>query len=106
MIYIHYCSELRLVTGVGTTGLDLVVGVESTGEVGTVGLWWIPVGIAAWFLVSVAVGLCVGPVLGRCSQVRESMDQPRTAVPGPRAASRDERQASRGRLSTRTGIAM
>ena len=28
-------------------------------------LWWIPVGIAAWFLVAVAVGLCIGPVLGR-----------------------------------------
>ena len=74
MIYIHYCSELSLATGVDTTGLDLVVGVEGTGEVGTVGLWWIPVGIAAWFLVSVAVGLCVGPVLGpdRVSGARSS----------------------------------
>ncbi len=29
--------------------------------------WWVPVGLAAWFLVAVAVGLVLGPVLERCS---------------------------------------
>jgi hypothetical protein len=38
-------------------------------------LWWIPVGIAAWCLIAVAVGLCIGPVLGRCFQVREAVGQ-------------------------------
>jgi hypothetical protein len=36
-------------------------------------LWWIPAGIAAWFLVAVVVALCIGPVLGRCSQAREAV---------------------------------
>ena len=40
-------------------------------------LMWIPVGIAAWFLVSVVLGLCIGPVLKNCSQARESADQQR-----------------------------
>lgn len=35
-------------------------------------LWWIPAGIAAWFLMSVTIGLCIGPVLGRCSRAREA----------------------------------
>jgi hypothetical protein len=38
-------------------------------------LMWIPVGIAAWFLVSVVIGLCLGPVLRHCSLVRESPDK-------------------------------
>src|SRR5690349_8169377 len=38
-------------------------------------LWLIPVGIAAWFLVAIVVGLCVSPLLGRCSQVREAAAQ-------------------------------
>jgi hypothetical protein len=36
-------------------------------------LWLIPVGIAAWFLVAVVAGLCVGPVLGHCSQARKAV---------------------------------
>jgi hypothetical protein len=39
-------------------------------------LWLIPVDIAAWFLGAIVVGLCIGPVLGRCSQTREAADQP------------------------------
>jgi hypothetical protein len=38
-------------------------------------LMWIPVGIGVWFLVSVAIGLCLGPVLRTCSQSRESADR-------------------------------
>ena len=37
--------------------------------------WWVPVGLAAWFLASVVIALCIGPVLRRSSQVRESLDQ-------------------------------
>jgi len=44
-------------------------------------LWLIPVGIAAWFLVAIVVGLCVGPVLGRCSQAREAAAQSRRRAP-------------------------
>lgn len=45
------------------------------------GLLWIPVGIAAWFLVSVVIGLCIGPVLKNCSLARESADQQRDERP-------------------------
>ena len=37
--------------------------------------WWVPIGLAAWFLAAVVIGLCIGPVLGRSSRVRESLDQ-------------------------------
>jgi hypothetical protein len=40
-------------------------------------LMWIPVGLAAWFLVSVVIALCIGPVLKSCSLARESADQQR-----------------------------
>ena len=35
-------------------------------------LWWIPAGIAAWLLIAIVVGLCIGSVLDRCSQAREA----------------------------------
>jgi len=34
-----------------------------------------PVGLAAWCLVAVVVALCIGRVLRRASQVRESLDR-------------------------------
>jgi hypothetical protein len=37
--------------------------------------WWVPIGLAVWFLASVVTGLCIGPVLRRSSQIRESLDQ-------------------------------
>ena len=37
--------------------------------------WWIPVGLAAWLAVSVAVALWLGSALRRCSQAREARDQ-------------------------------
>ena len=38
--------------------------------------WWIPIGLAAWFAVSVAVGLWLGPFLRSCSQAWEALDEP------------------------------
>jgi hypothetical protein len=37
--------------------------------------WWVPIGLAAWCLASVVIALCIGPVLRRGSQIRESLDQ-------------------------------
>ena len=37
--------------------------------------WWVPIGLAAWCLISVVIALCIGPVLRRASQARESLDQ-------------------------------
>jgi hypothetical protein len=37
--------------------------------------WWVPIGLAAWCLVAVVVALCIGRVLRRASQVRESLDR-------------------------------
>ena len=37
--------------------------------------WWVPIGLAAWFLVALAVALCLGPVLKRSAQARETPDQ-------------------------------
>jgi hypothetical protein len=57
--------------------------------------WWVPIGLAAWCLASVVIALCIGPVLRRSSQVRESLDQqfaetsdrPGKPVPAARRAS-------------------
>ena len=35
--------------------------------------WWIPIGLVAWFALSVGVGLWLGPVLKGCSQTREAL---------------------------------
>ncbi len=59
-------------------------------------LWWIPAGIAAWFLVSVVVGLCVGPLLGRCSQAREAAGQQWVRASDARKPTRKDRQVSPG----------
>jgi hypothetical protein len=37
--------------------------------------WWVPIGLAAWFLVSLAVGLCLGPILRRCSEARDALER-------------------------------
>jgi hypothetical protein len=69
-------------------------------------LWWIPAGIAAWFLIAIVVGLCIGPVLGRCSQAREAAGQQRMRAPDARhAAARKDRQVSPGWLSGSSAIA-
>jgi hypothetical protein len=42
--------------------------------------WWIPIGLAAWFAVSVVVGLQLGPFLRSCSQAWEALDEPATKI--------------------------
>jgi len=27
--------------------------------------WWVPIGLATWFLVALAAAVCIGPVLTR-----------------------------------------
>lgn len=36
---------------------------------------WLPAGLAAWCVLSVVLGLVIGPVLKRCSQNREALDE-------------------------------
>jgi hypothetical protein len=38
--------------------------------------WWVPIGLGAWFLVSLAAGLVIGPWLRNASQAREVADYP------------------------------
>jgi hypothetical protein len=59
-----YCTEYDLVTGPVTTGGENLNA-----------WWWVPIGLAAWCVVAVAVALCIGPVLRRASQARESLDR-------------------------------
>lgn len=56
--------------------------------------WWVPIGLAAWFLVSIGVALCIGPVLRRSSQARESLDQELKEMSDNREPPRDERRVS------------
>ena len=57
--------------------------------------WWVPIGLAAWFGVALAVGLLLGPVLRHSSRTREALDAQMGETPsgrdeppqvGPRAA--------------------
>jgi hypothetical protein len=59
-------------------------------------LWWIPAGIAAWFLISVVVALCMGPVLAHCSQARETPGQQWARASGARKPTWKNRQVSPG----------
>jgi hypothetical protein len=68
-------------------------------------LWWIPAGIAAWFLVAVVVALCIGPVLGRCSQAREAAGQQRVRASDTRQPTWEDRQVSPEWLRAGTAIA-
>ena len=68
-------------------------------------LWLIPVGIAAWFLVAIVAGLCVGPVLGRCSQARKAADQPWMRASGTPEPTCKDRQVSPGLPGAGAGIA-
>ena len=56
--------------------------------------WWVPIGLAAWFLVAIVASLLIGPVLRRSSQARESLRQDPEESSGERKPSEDERQAS------------
>jgi hypothetical protein len=44
------------------------------GDAGVNAWWWVPIGLVAWFLVAVAVGLCLGPVLRRSAAAREAVE--------------------------------
>ena len=73
--------------------LDVATGEVATGR--NMDLWWwVPIGLAAWFLVAVAIALCIGPVLRRSYQAREPRDQQLREIPGAHERPRDERQAS------------
>jgi hypothetical protein len=56
--------------------------------------WWVPIGLAAWFLVAVATALCLGPVLRRSSQAREASGQHVEVPDERREPPRDGRQVS------------
>jgi len=64
MALLCYCTEFYLVTGPVTTGGRNVNA-----------WWWVPIGLAVWCLVAVVMALGIGRVLGRASQVRESLDR-------------------------------
>ena len=59
-------------------------------------LWWVPIGLAAWFLVSLAVGLCLGPVLRRSTEAREALERQLPESDVHQEPPQDERQASPG----------
>ena len=42
--------------------------------------WWVPIGLAAWFVIAVVLALCIGAVLRRASQARESLDRQVTEI--------------------------
>jgi hypothetical protein len=45
----------------------------STREKAGMNAWsWVPIGLVAWFGVSLAVGMWLGPVLMYCSRIREA----------------------------------
>ena len=62
--------------------------------------WWVPIGLAAWFLVAIVAALLIGPVLRRSAhsahsaRIQDSLrpDPEKTADEGK--PSEDERQAS------------
>jgi hypothetical protein len=56
--------------------------------------WWVPIGMAAWFLVALAIALCLGPVLRRSSQAREAPDQLPEIADERREPPPDERRVS------------
>jgi hypothetical protein len=61
--------------------------------------WWVPIGLAAWFLVAIGVGMLIGPVLRQSSQARDSLDQEfldteLEETPDERGPPEAERQAS------------
>jgi hypothetical protein len=59
--------------------------------------WWVPIGLAAWFLVAIVAALLIGPVLKRSAHSARSQDSLRPEpekTSGEGKPSEDERQAS------------
>lgn len=54
------------------------------------GLWWVPIGLAAWLLVAIVAALCIGPVLRRSSEARKALDQQLRDRSGAPEPSQDE----------------
>jgi hypothetical protein len=59
---------------------------------GNVGLWWVPIGLAAWFGVAVVAALFIGPALRRSSEAREALEQQLKDMPDGHEPSQDEWQ--------------
>jgi len=57
--------------------------------------WWVPIGLAAWFLLAIAAALLIGPVLKRSARIRDSLrPEPEWTSDEEDEPSEDERQAS------------
>jgi hypothetical protein len=61
-----------------------------------VGLWWVPISLAAWFGVAVVAALFIGPALRRSSEAREALEQQVKDMPDGYEPSQDEWQALPG----------
>ena len=71
------------------------------GEANVNSWWWVPIGLAAWFLVSLAVALCVGPVLRRSTEAREVLERQWARSDLHHRPPRDERQAAQEQRADR-----
>jgi hypothetical protein len=57
--------------------------------------WWVPIGLAAWFLVAIVAALLIGPFLKRSARIQDSLRPPGLEeTSGERKPSQDERQVS------------
>jgi hypothetical protein len=56
--------------------------------------WWVPIGLAAWFLVAIVAALLIGPVLKHSTRIRDSLSREPEETSGERKPSQDERQVS------------
>jgi hypothetical protein len=71
------------------------------GEVIVNSWWWVPIGLAAWFLVSLAVGLCLGPFLRRSAEAREALERQFIESDVHHLPPRDEQPAALGQRAGR-----
>jgi hypothetical protein len=57
--------------------------------------WWVLIGLAAWFGVSLAVGLMwLGPALGRSARARDALDAQAGETPGHEKSPHDGPRAA------------
>jgi hypothetical protein len=57
--------------------------------------WWVLIGLAAWFGVSLAVGLMwLGPALGRSARARDALDAQAGETPGREKSPHDGPRAA------------
>ena len=55
-----------------TVNVRYLIGKPMRGKAGMNAWWWVPISLVAWFGVSLAVGMWLGPILGNCSRARET----------------------------------